>query len=190
MLKKFAPETGASQKPRGLLLFRERHRIQLLRFGKTDHLDHIGRVDATKRAVAITRGHHFAFGIENELGRLNDLAPLFPKRPEHVGLGARDAVAHCEAEFIGHRFGLVLRVNTGRQYFDAECGELVFQFGEAGQLPAAVRSPMPAIKQHHAVFGVEAIRQFHRAAADQRDGHGGKHGTDMQLVGHGGLPLS
>ena len=94
-----------------------------------------------------------------------------------------------ETQFIGHRFGLVFGINAGCEYLDAKRSKLVFQLGEAGQLPAAVRSPMPTIEQHYAIFGIETIGQFHCAAADQGDGHGGKHGTDVQLVGHVGLPL-
>ena len=86
--------------------------------------------------------------------------------------------------------GFVLRINTCGKHPDAKRGKLVFQLCEAGQLPAAVRSPMPPEKQHHAVLGVKApglarsAWQVHRAAADHWNGHRRKETADMKFFSH------
>ncbi|HWS10393.1 MAG TPA: hypothetical protein VN362_21325, partial [Xanthobacteraceae bacterium] len=55
---------------------------------------------------------------------------------------------------------------------------------EAGQLAAAIGSPMTAIKQENSILGVETVRQVQCSAIDQIDRHFWKGVADTELFRH------
>lgn len=153
-----------------------------LRLAEVDPLDYVGRVDSSDGAVAIARGKNLPARINDELGGLNDAATFLPPGTQLVGDLARYPISHWKRHFRRDLARLVNGIHTGSE----NAGTDAFQFGlellEADQLSAAVRSPVAAIEQEHAVLRVDSARQVDRSAFDEADGQVRQCVTDTQLL--------
>ena len=114
---------------------------------EVDELDHVGRLDAAERAVAVGRHHHLVVRVQQELGRLDDRAAVFPPRAQLVGDVPRHSEADREADLVRDLFGLVERIHAGRDHGHAHALKRLSFLLEADQLPAAERSPVAPVEQ-------------------------------------------
>lgn len=98
-----------------------------LRFKEVHHPHHISSIDAAKRAVAIARGNYFAaLCINYELRGLDDLAAVFPPRPQQIGGLTGKPKTDGKVYHVGDFLRLVQRIDARRDNFHTDTIELVF----------------------------------------------------------------
>ena len=129
------------------------------RFVETDQLDHIIRLHAAERAVRIAGRHNLVIGAEDEFGRLDNAAAVFPPRPQRIrnfaGNAFTDREVYLFGNFLGFVFGVAARCDDGNTKFI----ELCLIFCEADQLSATVGSPVTPVEQDNLVLGIKVSRQ-------------------------------
>ena len=146
---------------------------------------HIGRIDPADGTGTVGGRTHLAIGRKEELGGLDDAAPLLPPRAELFGLCMGHAVRDREREFSRNFFRLVDRIHACGEHFHAERIQLGFFFFEADQLPATVRSPMAAIEKDDLVARIEVVGHIDRSAVDEIERKPGEDGPGVEFFSHG-----
>lgn len=94
-------------------------------------LNHIGSIHPAKGAVAIAYRDNLIVRADDEFRRLDNLAAVFPPRPQLVGDIAGDAVTDGEIHLVGHFLRFVDRINAGGKNFCIRRIEFVFKICEA-----------------------------------------------------------
>lgn len=140
---------------------------------------------APDRAAGIQGMDHCSVRLYQEFGRLDDAAALFaPPGAESVRLATGHAI--CDRErYIGARFKrLLFIVHTGGQKAGAKRFQLHLVLFQAGQLPAAIGSPVTAVKSQNEVFAADCVRERKSSPAGQLQFHGRKPVTAVEFRGH------
>ena len=95
-----------------------------------------------------------------------NIAPILPPGPERVGDITCNPITNRKGNLAGHFARFVDRIDACGNYLGAQGVKISLHSVEADQLPAAVGSPVAAIKQEDLVLGVDTVRQIQRSAID------------------------
>ena len=125
------------------------------RFVETDQLDHIIRLHAAERAVRIAGRHNLVIGAEDEFGRLDNAAAVFPPRSQRVRNFAGNAFTDRKVNLIGNFLGFIFSVDARCDDGNTKLVKICFMFCEAGQLSATVGSPVTPVEQNNLVLGIK-----------------------------------
>jgi hypothetical protein len=114
----------------------------------------------------------FLVRVDNETGRMNNLASVFPISAYLVGVfGDFQSVADRErgAGFFHHLVGFVERIDREGDHVGIFSPKLLHMRLEVGDLPDAVGSPDAAVKNYHRVFTRQICRDVYRSPVRGRD---------------------
>ena len=75
-------------------------------------------------------------------------------------------------------------IRTRRDNSDIELLEILPVFFESSQLPAAVRSPMAAVKQDHSIATLKLVRQGNPAPISKSQRKGRESRPNSKFLGH------
>ena len=151
---------------------------------KLDQFYNVRTFDPPEGPGAVARNKHFARIIEQELRWLDEIAALLPPRTKQISDFTRYAVAVGIRQFGGYLSSLFKRIDTRGDDLGSQRSQLGQNCLEAGQLPATVRSPMPAVEQYDPVLRVQAARQFQCRPIDKIECKCRKDRTRVQLLRH------
>lgn len=111
--------------------------------------------DATDGADAVRGVADFLVRIQNEICRVNDFSPLFPKRSDFVGVARHfEAISYwiSKLKLVDGFPGFIERIDGQSDDADVCFFELFDMRLEVGQLPKAVGSPDAAIKYQNRIL--------------------------------------
>lgn len=151
----------------------------------SEQAHHVCRIDAAQGPVAVARREHLAVLVEDEFRRLNDAAPVLPPGAELVGDRARHAVGYRKRHFFLHDSGFVDGFDAGRDYACTDRLDVILEFRETDQLPAAIGSPVAAVEQNHPVLAVHFPGNVEGSSVDELQRYIGKLRADAEFFrGH------
>jgi hypothetical protein len=87
---------------------------ELLGFVEIDQLDHIPSLKPAQGTVGIAGRDNLVIGPEDEFGRLDDAAAVFPPRSQRIGDVAGYTFTDGEVDFVGNLLRFVSGVDACR----------------------------------------------------------------------------